>query len=445
FDLDDKKFQVDVELFQKILRIGPRVPDKEFIVPPFHESLLTFLIEIGYKGPLEQNINPFPRDRAHIPTQLRIMVYWEEAYQTYLTLSNHTILPKKGRGRGGKGNRAIVTLTKKRSITADDNILSILGESLKLQNSINRTKAEIAEEERRVHETHERLGSKSERNKSDEKYVNEGEVKWLSIDDEEKDDHDEMPDDDTSIYTKEIDDERTKSENDYQEMTNAEKINAEKLKKEKGDKEKIKEKQANDDQAQEDQAEDDKVGALVTVRHKEKPEVPPSRSSLSLSSKYDVQIQQEMPFVLSAPLLDVLVLMIPKQTTPTPTLITPLPKPPIISEAPTNTTTIPDPLLAAIKASVQANVINEVKNQLPKFLPKMVSDFVNPRLKSTVRNVLQKTPALLAQSSFTPGQSPSKVDESLFKYELKNILFDKMDKIRSYMTHDKHQQLYDAL
>nr|GEW00923.1 hypothetical protein [Tanacetum cinerariifolium] len=34
---------------------------------------------------------------------------------------------------------------------------------------------------------------------------------------------------------------------------------------------------------------------------------------------------------------------------------------------------------------------------------------------------------------------------SLFKYELKIILFYKMERSRSYMTHDKHQELYDAL
>ncbi|GJU18321.1 ribonuclease H-like domain-containing protein [Tanacetum coccineum] len=35
--------------------------------------------------------------------------------------------------------------------------------------------------------------------------------------------------------------------------------------------------------------------------------------------------------------------------------------------------------------------------------------------------------------------------ESLSEYELKKILFDKMDKSRSFMTHDKYQELYDAL
>ncbi|GJT32107.1 retrovirus-related pol polyprotein from transposon TNT 1-94 [Tanacetum coccineum] len=99
----------------------------------------------------------------------------------------------------------------------------------------------------------------------------------------------------------------------------------------------------------------------------------------------------------------------------------------------------------AIEESVQANVINEVKDQLPKFLPKAVCDFVNPRIERTVRKVLQKTPAFLAQSSSTPFQHYTRVAESLSEYELKIILFDKMDRSRSYMTHDKHQELYDAL
>ncbi|GKE06668.1 hypothetical protein Tco_1398686 [Tanacetum coccineum] len=118
--------------------------------------------------------------------------------------------------------------------------------------------------------------------------------------------------------------------------------------------------------------------------------------------------------------------MIPPQTTTTP-LTTPLPTPPITSEALTITTTVHDPLPAviqrlsnlekkfeswtkfdhseAIEASVQANLINEVKNQLLKFLPKTLSDFFNRRLESTIRNVLQKTPALLAQSFSTPEET----------------------------------------
>ncbi|GJZ54400.1 hypothetical protein Tco_0609285 [Tanacetum coccineum] len=84
-----------------------------------------------------------------------------------------------------------------------------------------------------------------------------------------------------------------------------------------------------DEQAIEDQADDDIVRTLVTMLQKEKPKVPPSSSIRSLSSNYDTEIkslldipiQQEIPSALSAPLLDVLVLVIlpPTTTTPTPT------------------------------------------------------------------------------------------------------------------------------
>ncbi|GJW81272.1 hypothetical protein Tco_0145247 [Tanacetum coccineum] len=99
----------------------------------------------------------------------------------------------------------------------------------------------------------------------------------------------------------------------------------------------------------------------------------------------------------------------------------------------------------AIKQSVQANLINKVKNQLPKLLPKVVSDFVTLRIKSIVSNVLQKNPAFPTQSFFTLAQPTSRAAESLSELELKQILFDKMEKSLSYMKHDKHQELCDAL
>ncbi|GJX24378.1 hypothetical protein Tco_0228823 [Tanacetum coccineum] len=62
----------------------------------------------------------------------------------------------------------------------------------------------------------------------------------------------------------------------------------------------------------------------------------------------------------------------------------------------------------AIKESVQAYVMNEVKNQLPKFLSKAVFDYVQPRLERTLRDVLK-------------------------------------NKKRSFLAHDKHLELYNAL
>ncbi|GJX43943.1 hypothetical protein Tco_0260619 [Tanacetum coccineum] len=45
FQLDNKNFEIGVELFREILRICPRIPNKEFVAPP-HDSL-------GYKRSLE--------------------------------------------------------------------------------------------------------------------------------------------------------------------------------------------------------------------------------------------------------------------------------------------------------------------------------------------------------------------------------------------------------
>ncbi|GJV69049.1 hypothetical protein Tco_1484558 [Tanacetum coccineum] len=66
FDLNDKKCQVDVELFRKILRICPRVLNKEFVEHPSEESLLTLFIELGYKGQLNQLSSMFV-DHMHQP------------------------------------------------------------------------------------------------------------------------------------------------------------------------------------------------------------------------------------------------------------------------------------------------------------------------------------------------------------------------------------------
>ncbi|GKA71984.1 hypothetical protein Tco_0778200 [Tanacetum coccineum] len=99
----------------------------------------------------------------------------------------------------------------------------------------------------------------------------------------------------------------------------------------------------------------------------------------------------------------------------------------------------------AIKDSAQANIINKVKNQLPTFLPKSVSDFVNPRLESIVRDALQKNQTFPAQSSATLAQPVYKAAESLYERELKNILFEKVDKSLYYLTHDKHQELFNSL
>ncbi|GJW21564.1 hypothetical protein Tco_0032186 [Tanacetum coccineum] len=92
----------------------------------------------------------------------------------------------------------------------------------------------------------------------------------------------------------------------------------------------------------------------------------------------------------------------------------------------------------ALQKSVQENVINEVKNLLPKFLPKAVSDFVTLVIQSIVKKALEKTLIVLVQYSYQ-DQSSLKAVESLFAYALKKILFEKINKRLSYLTHDMHQ------
>ncbi|GKD56282.1 hypothetical protein Tco_1289669 [Tanacetum coccineum] len=98
-----------------------------------------------------------------------------------------------------------------------------------------------------------------------------------------------------------------------------------------------------------------------------------------------------------------------------------------------------------IKDSVQANIINEVKNQLPKSLPKVVSNFATPKKKSTIQEVLQKTPVFLSQPYSTLVPPSSRSADSLSEYVLKKILLEKMDKSRSFMNLEKHSDLYNGL
>ncbi|GJW10803.1 integrase, catalytic region, zinc finger, CCHC-type containing protein [Tanacetum coccineum] len=327
FQLDNKKFKNGVELFREILRICPRVPNTEFVAPPPHDAIVTFIKSLGYKGSLE-----FIFD-----------VYTDHMYQPWRTFASII-------------NRCLS------------------GKTLGLDR-LRLSRAQIL------------WGLFHKKN------VDFAELLW-------EDFQYQIDYRQTSV--------RRRESMSYPRFT-----------------------------------------------MKEKKELPPSTSSLSLSSDYgnqffnvssnvslvgiiketseikinsllDVQIQQEIPHVLSVPLFDVLISVIPPQTTPTPTLTTPLPTPPTTTEAQAINIFVYHS--EATEESVQANIINEVKNQLPKFLPKVVSDFVNPRIESTIRKVLQKTPAFLAQSSSTPGQSSYKAVESLSEYELKKILFDKMDR-----------------
>ncbi|GJR95296.1 hypothetical protein Tco_0267470 [Tanacetum coccineum] len=66
FLVANKKCIVDAKVFRKILDIYPRVEDEEFTPVQDDDDTLTFLTDLGYKGPLYKHTNMFV-DHMHQP------------------------------------------------------------------------------------------------------------------------------------------------------------------------------------------------------------------------------------------------------------------------------------------------------------------------------------------------------------------------------------------
>ncbi|GJQ99820.1 hypothetical protein Tco_0522805 [Tanacetum coccineum] len=216
------------------------------------------------------------------------------------------------------------------------------------------------------------LGSENESDYSEEDKVNEEEIKWLSTDKEVKKQDDD--DDDRSIDLEETDDEDEYAEykardDEYvhkdkhvhdsvdEEMKDTEddetgkddtaKADVDKTEEVKGADKQARIKVANVDQAKDTSAQDNHATALVSKTSKEMPKLPPTSSSLSVSSGFgnqflnlssdisligtvkdsadveinsllDIQIQQEVPQIQSPTLLNVPVSVNLEQPVPTP-------------------------------------------------------------------------------------------------------------------------------
>ncbi|GJV82189.1 hypothetical protein Tco_1518059 [Tanacetum coccineum] len=390
--------------FTKILLICPRVLDEEFIVPPSHDSLVTFLNELGYKGQLKQlsamtdsgnpelkscggsYINIIKDDGVlgrlkfigkgeltqvygkPIPDMmLNDKIKNSESYQTFLSLSTGLVPLKIGRGKGAKEKRETFTPKKKSYITADDNILPDPDEALKLRMSISKTKAEIAKEEGRVHKTHAHLVTKKPTgDKGSDEANDEQEVRL--------------------IRRRPI----VKTEEEQLAADTKKAIKASKKAK-----------------RIQQQSVGSSEGAGITL---EVPDEPKNSSVTKVDAKADWGSKSESDKSDEKDCIDIE--EIDDEITESDN------DNQVMDDAEKNDA---DKLKKkkAIEASVQANLINEVKNQLPKFLPKAVSDLVNPRIESLIHDVIQKNPALVSQSSSTPTQPSSKVAESLSELELK--------------------------
>nr|GEX17291.1 hypothetical protein [Tanacetum cinerariifolium] len=347
FDLADKKCKVDVKVLRKILSICLLVPNEDFIIPPSEESLINFLYELGYKGQINKLASMFV-DHMHQPwralatiikkcqsrktssndrlRQSRARILWgmfnrkkvdfdtmltdeikqSEAYKAFIAYSTGLIPPKKPRGKSiskteaeiaeeerclheihehlvtakptgvdefyesdgepakrptrkrssGVAFKDTLNVSKKKSLDRSQKLKGIQVMTEKEQLATNTKKAIKARKEafilqQQTEDSSEGAGITPEVLDDltgkfttlsegagtvlefDEELVNEGNITWLSTDEEEngnEDDYDD--DDDRSIDIEETNDERTDSENDDQAMTDADNIFAEKLEEE---------------------------------------------------------------------------------------------------------------------------------------------------------------------------------------------------------------------
>ncbi|GJX24426.1 retrovirus-related pol polyprotein from transposon TNT 1-94 [Tanacetum coccineum] len=383
--------------------------------------------------------------------------------------------------------KATTPRRKSSRLTADDNILPYPDEAVKLSQSISKTEAEEEEEEKcRLHDTHARLvigiigrevPKKSAKGALDdsqklkrieilsEAALHESDMKQAikaSKQDYIIQQHSIGSSEGAGIILEVLDEPKdifgspssslSDSDAETEDISSDDEIKADKNKAEEGKatKEQAKEEPPLDEQSGMEQAGDEhpidnkaineEAGGAQAKDYVPKPASPNTSSSLTLSSsEYDNQFLNENPDILMSNILkDTTEKEIQLMTTPTTT-----PTPPTTQAQVTSASEF-DPSskfeqrfselkkkveamskinqAEAIEESVQANLINEVKNHLPKLLPKVASDFVKPRLESTIHDVLQKNPINLYKSS---SSSFTNLD-SFTEYELKNMLYDKM-------------------
>ncbi|GJS82781.1 hypothetical protein Tco_0749322 [Tanacetum coccineum] len=218
FLLANKKCIVNAGVFRTILDIYPRVEGVDFMDVPDDDTALTFLIDLGYKGPLNRHNNMF-MDHMHQPWRTLGMfnrenvdypeLMWEDfayqidhrkekrsrpskiisnVHQIFIKYSTNQIPPKKSICKGSKGKKTTnesqetvnvseesepepepakkKTSSKRRvkknvTQSADDNIIFDDPDvALELAKSISLTEAEEAEAARKVHATHARIVTK---------------------------------------------------------------------------------------------------------------------------------------------------------------------------------------------------------------------------------------------------------------------------------------------
>ncbi|GJU27122.1 hypothetical protein Tco_1165743 [Tanacetum coccineum] len=447
--------EIDVDIFREILDISPKFENQEFTVPPSSESLVNFLLELGYKGKIMSN------DRLRLS---RIEILWgmyhnenvdyaaligedlqyqidhrrskvnshvllteeikdSNAYKMFFGYSTGLIPQKKGRGvpdeligKSAISDEGVGTLPKVPDETeydyeaqSDDDVWGSTDEETNKDKNEDDNKDDFSEEE-----------ENKEESVSEEENV-----------DEENEEESDDDDDDKSFYITNTDDERTKSDSDDHGIS--------------------KEGNCNDQKTEEepkgaDQAKEIKVGVLDIMTNKEKSVFLQSTSSHSISSNFDVPLVQNEPFH------EVQVLVIPKTTQQQPS--TP-PAPPLpATEDPAAVVIKLEALDSFLKKfhALEKDVQEVLRSHAEEFKNEVsmkkeeYKDFVQETVanENTIKESLKQTLVMSAKSSSQP-QSSYALAESLTEFELKKILMEKKKKSQSYHTADVHKTLYDGL
>ncbi|GJR32283.1 hypothetical protein Tco_1108515 [Tanacetum coccineum] len=95
-----------------------------------------------------------------------------------------------------------------------------------------------------------------------------------------------------------------------------------------------------------------------------------------------------------------------------------------------------------LSASFTERIKEQVKNQLPQILPEEVSKLAPPVIEKMIDE--SHTKVTLSKALSQP-QSTYEAAARLTKFELKNILIDKINKSESYLAAPEHQKCYDGL
>ncbi|GJY12966.1 hypothetical protein Tco_0382275 [Tanacetum coccineum] len=419
FQLDNKKFKISAELFHEIFSISPRVPNEEFVAPPPHDALISarrresmpyprftkviihyFLSKhksISKRHGLYMNsikddvvlgrlkfVSKGEDNQVYGTLILDVMLNDEiknsKAYQKYLDFSTGIVVLKKAR----KGIKTSVTLKKQASLSVDESDDEQEGRltgrkqtSVVIRDTPNVSKKKTLDHSQKL---------KGIKLLSDDAQLalNTQKAIKASKHDIRTRQQSESSSEGASITPKVPDEPKGKSTV----LSEGAGITPE------------------GNQFLNNSLDISLIGTIL------------ENADAEINSLLDLQIQHEIPTVQPDPLLNVQVLVIPKHTTttliPTP-LTTPLPTPPIISEAPTVTTTVPDPLPAVLQRLIESTVCEVLQkdpiNREHHESQKEASEIRKLKLEHAIKEKMPK-------HSTTPFDQ-----EEMDEYKQKDILF----------------------